>query len=49
MKVQEIILEDNKKGYMLLDVDGFPVLPVMRYLKYLDTTGKKGNALIQII
>jgi integrase/recombinase XerD len=43
MRVQEIILEDNKKRYMLLDVDGFPVLPVLRYLKYLDDTGRKSN------
>ncbi|MGG0731041.1 tyrosine-type recombinase/integrase [Bacillus paramycoides] len=45
MKVQEIILENNKKGYILLDVNGFPVLPVLRYLKYLDTTGKKSNTI----
>ena len=43
MKVQEVILEENKKRYMLLDQQGFPVLSVMKYLKYLDTTGKSSN------
>lgn len=28
---------------MLLDAYGHPVLPVMKYLKYLDSTGKKSN------
>ncbi|MFJ7685232.1 tyrosine-type recombinase/integrase [Peribacillus butanolivorans] len=43
MKVQEVILEENKKRYMLLDQQGLPVLSVMKYLKYLDTTGKSSN------
>ncbi|MCU4930063.1 site-specific integrase [Bacillus cereus] len=43
MKVQEVILEDNSRRYMLLDGEGFPVLPVMKYLKYLDTAGKSSN------
>ncbi|ESU33269.1 hypothetical protein G3A_07045 [Bacillus sp. 17376] len=43
MRVQEIILEGNKKRYMLLDGVGKPVIPVMQYLKFLDTGGKSGN------
>lgn len=43
MRVQVIILEGNKKRYMLLDGTGKPVIPVMQYLKFLDTGGKSGN------
>lgn len=43
MKVQEVLLDGNKKRYMLLDKGGMPVVPVMKYLKYLDTTGKSSN------
>lgn len=28
---------------MLINRNGFPVLPVMKYLKYLDPTGKSPN------
>ncbi len=45
MKVQEVLLDGNKKRYMLLDKDGMPVVPVMKYLKYLDATGKSSNTL----
>lgn len=43
MKVQEVLLEENKKRYMLLDKNGLPVVPVAKYLKYLDSTGKSSN------
>jgi len=43
IRIQEVILEDHTKRYMLLDRNGFPVLPVMKYLKYLDQTGKSPN------
>ncbi|MFC3882397.1 tyrosine-type recombinase/integrase [Bacillus songklensis] len=43
MKVQEVLLDGNKKRYMLLDDGGIPVVPVMKYLKYLDATGKSSN------
>jgi hypothetical protein len=43
MKVQEILLDGNKKRYILLDKGGMPVVPKMRYLKYLDATGKSSN------
>ncbi|MGG3523628.1 tyrosine-type recombinase/integrase [Bacillus pseudomycoides] len=42
MRVQEVILEDGKR-YMLVDKEGIPVIPVVKYLKYLDTTGKSSN------
>lgn len=40
MKVQEVLLEDNKRRYLLLDDNGLPVIPVAKYLKYIDNTGK---------
>ncbi|MEC2074314.1 MULTISPECIES: tyrosine-type recombinase/integrase [Bacillaceae] len=43
MKVQEVLLENNMKRYMLLDDKGLLVLPVMKYIKYLDTRGKSPN------
>ncbi len=42
VRVQEVILEQEKR-YMLIDDEGIPVLVVMKYLKYLDTTGKSSN------
>ncbi|ASA20259.1 tyrosine-type recombinase/integrase [Paenibacillus donghaensis] len=45
MRVQEVILNDNKKRYLLLDEVGVPVVPVMKYLKHLDQTGKSNNTL----
>lgn len=43
MRVQEVILKDNNKRYMLIDGNGLPVIPVLKYLKYLDNTGKSRN------
>lgn len=43
MRVQEVILDRNKKRYMLLDNEGLPIIPVVKYLKYLDNTGKSSN------
>ena len=43
LRVQEVILEGQGKRYMLIDQHGFPVLPVMKYLKYLDVTEKSSN------
>ncbi|MEI4800548.1 tyrosine-type recombinase/integrase [Bacillus sp. FJAT-51639] len=42
MRVQEVILENGKR-YILVDNEGIPVIPVMKYLKYLDVTGKSNN------
>jgi len=45
MKVQEIQI-DNKKRYVLIDEENNrPVLPVVKYLKYLDNIGKAENTL----
>lgn len=43
MRVQEVILEGNSKRYMLIDEKGVPVPSVMKYLKFLDITGKSSN------
>ncbi|WP_342601893.1 transposase [Peribacillus sp. FSL E2-0159] len=40
MRVQEVIIEGNKKRYMLLNKEGRPILPVLKYLESLDTVKK---------
>lgn len=45
MRVQEVLLDNNNRRYILVDEEGFPVIPVVKYLKYLDTTGKSRNTL----
>ncbi|PFV97164.1 hypothetical protein COL21_12630 [Bacillus thuringiensis] len=42
MRVQEVTLENGKR-YILVDSDGVPVIPVVKYLKYLDVTRKSSN------
>lgn len=42
MRVQEILVDSGKR-YMLVDTNGMPVIPVAKYLKYLDVTGKSSN------
>ncbi|UOQ94812.1 hypothetical protein MUO14_07740 [Halobacillus shinanisalinarum] len=44
MKVKGIKVED-KECYMLIDSYGEPINPVIKYLKYLDFTGKAENTL----
>jgi integrase/recombinase XerD len=44
MKVQEILIDD-KKRYLLIDENNRPVVPVVKYLKYLDNIGKAENTL----
>jgi len=44
MKVQEVLIDD-KKRYLLIDGDNKPVVPVLKYLKYLDNIGKAENTL----
>ncbi|MEN1937477.1 hypothetical protein AAIE21_18280 [Paenibacillus sp. 102] len=39
MRVQEVILENGKR-YILVDNEG---IPMMKYLKYLEVTGKSNN------
>lgn len=43
IRIQEVILEDNAKRDVFIDSNGFPVLPVMKYLKYLVMAGKSSN------
>ncbi|MEH7435372.1 transposase, partial [Bacillus thuringiensis] len=42
IRVQEITLEENKK-YMLIGGKVRSIIPVVKYLKYLDNTGKSSN------
>lgn len=44
MKVQEVLFND-KKRYLLIDENNRPVVPVIKYLKYLDNIGKAENTL----
>ena len=43
MKVQEVKLENDKRRYLLVDDNGLPVIPVARYLKYIDNSQKSFN------
>jgi integrase/recombinase XerD len=45
MRVQEVLLENKIRRYILVDEKGFPVIPVAKYLKYLDKTGRSTNTL----
>lgn len=38
-----MLLEDNKRRYMLLDDNDMPVISVVKYLKHLDNIGKSVN------
>ncbi|WP_034750439.1 site-specific integrase, partial [Halalkalibacter wakoensis] len=44
LKVQEVLIQE-KKRYLLIDKDGYPVIPVAKYIKYLDNVGKAENTL----
>ncbi|GGA90545.1 site-specific integrase [Ornithinibacillus halotolerans] len=44
MKVQEVLIQE-KKRYLLIDKRGYPVIPVAKYIKYLDNIGKAENTL----
>ncbi|MGL5084162.1 MAG: tyrosine-type recombinase/integrase, partial [Clostridium sp.] len=43
MKVQEVKLENNQRRYLLVGDDGLPIMPVARYLKYIDNSEKSFN------
>lgn len=45
MRVQEILTATNRKRYLLVDEHGELVVPVIRYLKYLDSIGRARNTL----
>ena len=48
MKVQEVLINDRKR-YQLIDGDNKPVVPVLRFLKYLDNIGKAENPFLNEI
>lgn len=41
--LDEVIIEGNQKIYMFLNDNCLPVVPVAKYLKYLNSTGKSSN------
>lgn len=43
MKVQEVKLDNNTRRYLLVDKRGLPILPVAKYLKYIDNSEKSYN------
>lgn len=45
MRVEKVLTLDNKERYMLLDFDGEPVMPVLKYLKFKDNSGSARNSL----
>lgn len=45
MRVEKVLTADNKERYMLIGVDGEPVLPVLKYLKFKDNSGSARNSL----
>lgn len=48
MKVQEVsinTIEGAKKRYILVDQSGQPIVPVIKYLKYMDNIGSSVNTL----
>ena len=44
MYVQEVKVQGQRK-YLLIGSEGIPITPVVKYLKYLDQTGKSHNTL----
>jgi site-specific recombinase XerD len=45
MRVQEIVTPHHQKRYVVVDENGDLVIPVVRYLKYLDAIGRARNTL----
>lgn len=43
MKVQEVKLDNNKRRYLLVYDNGLPIIPVAKYLKYIDNSKKSFN------
>lgn len=43
MKVQEVKLDNNQRRYLLVDNSGLPIIPVAKYLKYIDNSEKSFN------
>lgn len=42
MRLQGVVLENGKRS-MLVDEEGTPVIPVVKYLNYVDVTGECSN------
>jgi integrase/recombinase XerD len=45
MPIQEIITQHSQKRYVVVDESGDLIIPVVRYLKYLDAIGRARNTL----
>lgn len=45
MRVQELLLQNGGRGYLLVNDDGVPIYPVAKYLKYLDLSGRSINTI----
>lgn len=45
MRVEQVIISENKIRYMLVDQHGEMVMPVMKFLKYKDNSGTARNTL----
>ncbi|MDU5107142.1 tyrosine-type recombinase/integrase [Clostridium sp.] len=43
MKVQEVKLDVSQRRYLLVDDTGIPIIPVAKYLKYIDNSQKSFN------
>lgn len=43
MKVQEVKLDNNQRRYLLINDNGLPIIPVAKYLKYIDNSEKSFN------
>lgn len=43
MKVQEVKLDNNQRRYILVNNKGIPIVPVAKYLKYIDNSEKSFN------
>lgn len=43
MKVQEIILSNGEKSFLVLDEEGIPIESIMKYMKYLNSIRKSPN------
>lgn len=43
MKVQEVKLDNNQRRYLLVNDAGLPLIPVSKYLKYIDNSEKSFN------
>lgn len=45
MRAETVVTAEGKRRYMLVDGHGEPVVPVLRFLKFKDSSGAAGNTL----